>query len=93
MAWPPLDASLTTRHPRPPPQILAARGQVPSEHYAPFMARLAGTVREQIADCAAAAYKSLSVAAAQKMMMFESAGELASYLQEHRVRRCSPGQL
>lgn len=50
------------------------------------MARLSNTVREQIADCASASYKSLTVTAAQKMMMFDSAAELGGYLQSNRVR-------
>jgi hypothetical protein len=49
------------------------------------MGRLAETVREQIADCAAASYASLSLPAAQRMMMFDAPTELGAYLQAHRV--------
>lgn len=67
------------------PQILAARSAQPSEYFTPFMGRLSDTVREQIADCAAASYGSLSIPAAQKLMMFDSTAELGAYLQQHRV--------
>lgn len=65
-------------------KILACRTSQPSEFFAPFMGRLSDTVREQIADCAAASYGSLSIPAAQKMMMFESVAELGAYLAQHR---------
>ena len=65
-------------------KVLAARDAQPSAHFAPFMLRLADTVREQIADCAAASYATLSLDAAQRMMKFDSAPELAAYLRDHR---------
>jgi hypothetical protein len=39
-------------------------------------------VRDDIAECAAAAYKGLPVAAAQKMMMLESPAALAAYVRD-----------
>ena len=65
-------------------KVLSARAQQPSAHFSPFMDRLAGTVREQIADCAASSYASLSLDAAQRMMKFDSSAELAGYLRSHR---------
>ena len=66
-------------------QILAARGSTPSALYSNFMARLTDTVRDDIADCAAASYAMLSLTAAQSMFKFESMRELAAYLQSRRV--------
>lgn len=40
-----------------------------------FLARLEGTLRDDIADCAAAAYPSLSVVAACKMLSLEGGAE------------------
>ncbi len=68
-------------------QILAARSDTPSEHYRGFMEQLTHTVRDDIADCAAASYVSLTAASAQKMFKFESQQELAEYLRDKRVRR------
>jgi CSN8/PSMD8/EIF3K family len=65
-------------------QILAASASLPSPFYAPFVARLADTAREDIADCAAASYKSLSLAAAQKLFMLNSKEELLRFLRERR---------
>ena len=70
-----------------PPQILAARGSTPSPLYSSFMARLTDTVRDDIADCAAASYATLTLVAAQSMFKFDSMQELAAYLTTKRVRR------
>lgn len=48
--------------------MLAAATSGPSELYAPFLSKLEHTVRDDIADCAAAAYSSLSVPAALRML-------------------------
>ena len=49
------------------------------------MHRLTAAVRDDIADCAAAAYPSLSVGAAQRMFKFDSPAELAEYMRVKRV--------
>ena len=66
-------------------QILAARASAPSPLYAAFMNRLTAAVRDDIADCAAAAYETLSVAAAQRMFKFESQREIVDYIAQQRV--------
>jgi hypothetical protein len=48
--------------------VLAAATSGPSELYTPFLNKLEHTVRDDIADCAAAAYPSLPVPAALKML-------------------------
>jgi hypothetical protein len=68
-----------------PPQVLAARKAVPSEHYAHFMDKLTQTVRDDIADSAAAAYTSLPVAAAQRLLMLDSAAETLAWVRSNKV--------
>ena len=52
----------------------------PHDLFKPFLARLAGTVRDDIADCAAA-YTSLSVAEAAGMLRLEGGeGALSAYV-------------
>lgn len=61
--------------------VLAARTSMPApEHYAPLMARLTDTVRETIADCAAAAYDSLGAAALREMLMLQSDADLDAFV-------------
>ena len=60
--------------------MLAARASAPSELYAPFLTKLEHTVRDDIADCAAASYRSLSVPAAARMLRLEGgAAALEAY--------------
>lgn len=61
---------------------------VPSPHYRPYLARLSGTVRDSIAACAAASYTALPLAAAQKMMRFDSPAQLSAYGAEKGVSGC-----
>jgi len=62
-------------------QVLAARASMPApEHYAPLMALLVDTVRGTIAECAEAAYDSLSIAAARDMLMLDSEADLRAFL-------------
>ena len=72
------------RRPASRAQILSASQSLPSEFYAPFVNKLADTAREDIADCAAASYRSLSLAAAQKLFMLASREELMRFLRERR---------
>lgn len=60
-------------------KVLSARGELPSPLFAPYMDKLAGTVRDDIADCAAAAYPSLSLAEAQRMLALASPADVAAY--------------
>lgn len=65
-------------------KILSAAAASPSPTFAPFLERLAHTVREDIADCAAASYATLSVAAAQRMLMLPSADATRDFLRSSR---------
>ena len=61
-------------------QILAARRNMPvPELFGPLMEKLTQTVRDDIAECAAASFGTLSLPAAQKILMFESAADLKSF--------------
>ena len=50
--------------------------------YLPFINKLTDTVRDEIADCSASSYDTLSLDAAQRMMVFGSRDELLAYVQE-----------
>lgn len=75
-------------HPRltlpTPTQILSsASAAAPHELFTPFLRRLEDTVRDDIADCAAAAYDSLSVADALTMLRLAGGeGALGAYVQQ-----------
>lgn len=49
------------------------------ELFGPFVERLTQTVRDDIADCAAASFVTLSLQAAQKLFMFDSPAELKAF--------------
>lgn len=66
-------------------KVLEARTNVPNPYFPFFLSQLLQTVRENIADCAEVAYQCLSLADAQKMLIFNSAAELSSYMQEDRT--------
>lgn len=66
-------------------QIISCRDAAPSHHYLPFIAKLVDTARDDIADCAAVSYKSLSLTAAQQLMMFDSASALSNYIRASKV--------
>jgi hypothetical protein len=64
-------------------QILQASTRaLPHALFAPFMARLVGTVRDDFAECAACAYAQLSAAAAQRMLMLDSEAALRAYVSD-----------
>mmetsp|Transcript_19935 Transcript_19935/g.56346 ORF Transcript_19935/g.56346 Transcript_19935/m.56346 type:complete len:265 (-) Transcript_19935:110-904(-) len=63
-------------------RVLARRDAVPSPYYAHFMDQFVHTVRAEIAECSAASYPSLSLEAAQKMLMFGSRQALEDYITE-----------
>ena len=62
--------------------LQASTRALPHALFAPFMARLVGTVRDDFAECAACAYARLSCAAAQKMLMLPDEAALRAYVKE-----------
>eukprot|EP00727_Mastigamoeba_balamuthi_P013376 m51a1_g8661 putative 26s proteasome regulatory subunit s14 (271) ;mRNA; f:81304-82366 len=60
-------------------KVLAARREVPSECYEPFVVSLADSVRDEMASCSERAYESLSVADAQRFLMFADEASFAAY--------------
>eukprot|EP00003_Mantamonas_plastica_P003670 TRINITY_DN1288_c0_g1_i4.p2 TRINITY_DN1288_c0_g1~~TRINITY_DN1288_c0_g1_i4.p2 ORF type:complete len:113 (+),score=53.70 TRINITY_DN1288_c0_g1_i4:183-521(+) len=64
-------------------KILNASHDVPMEEYNVFLDILVDTVREEVAECAANAYKTLSSKAAKKMLMFETDDDLAEYCEQN----------
>jgi hypothetical protein len=62
--------------------LQASTRALPHALFAPFMARLVGTVRDDFAECAACAYAQLSCAAAQKMLLLDSEAALKAYIAE-----------
>ena len=59
---------------------VAAAAQPPSEYYSFFLTSLLKTVRINIGECAAASYSTLTVEAATKILMFNSAQETLSFV-------------
>ncbi len=64
--------------------MLAAAERPPVEHYGFFLLSLMRTVRLNIAECASAAYQTLSVTAATKLLMFHSAEETKAFIAENQ---------
>jgi len=62
--------------------LQASTRALPHALFAPFMARLVGTVRDDFAECAACAYAQLSAAAAQRMLMLDSEAALRAYVSD-----------
>uniref|UniRef100_A0A7S0VNT7 CSN8/PSMD8/EIF3K domain-containing protein n=1 Tax=Hemiselmis tepida TaxID=464990 RepID=A0A7S0VNT7_9CRYP len=60
-------------------KVLSSVGEVPAPSYRGFVDKLSGTVRDSIAESTEAAYKSLPLAVALKMLRFKTAGELGDY--------------
>ena len=58
------------------------RAQVPSPHFAFFMSRLLDTVRDTIAECAEAAYTTLTLEAAKDLLMFDNLTDLNTFIQK-----------
>lgn len=63
-------------------QVLSAAEKPPVEYYSFFLQSLMKTVRINIADCAAASYKTLSVKAATEILMFSSLQETLVFIAE-----------
>ncbi|KAF1780485.1 HAD-like domain [Phytophthora cactorum] len=66
-------------------KVLESRTNVPNPYFPFFLSQLLQTVRENIADCAEVAYQCLTLADAQKMLIFDSAAELSTYIQEEKT--------
>ncbi|CAI5742553.1 unnamed protein product [Hyaloperonospora brassicae] len=66
-------------------KVLEARTHVPNPYFAFFLSQLLQTVRENIADCAEVAYQCLTLADAQKMLIFDSAAELRAYIEDEKT--------
>eukprot|EP00163_Fabomonas_tropica_P032871 TRINITY_DN841_c0_g1_i1.p1 TRINITY_DN841_c0_g1~~TRINITY_DN841_c0_g1_i1.p1 ORF type:complete len:269 (+),score=64.31 TRINITY_DN841_c0_g1_i1:316-1122(+) len=62
-------------------KVWAARHETPDASYSFFMGPLMKTIREEAADCAEHAYKSLSANAALSMLHCENADELSAFAQ------------
>lgn len=60
-------------------QILDARVSVPDQTFGYFMDLLLKTIREEIASCCEAAYDSISMDGARKLLMFETEAELKPF--------------
>ena len=65
--------------------LKTSTSSLPSPFFSPFMASIVGSVRDDIAQCAASAYPSLTVAAAQKMLMLESPDALKAYINDKQL--------
>jgi 26S proteasome regulatory subunit N12 len=65
-------------------QVLAAKSAMPLPAFAFFMASIVETVRASIAECAGVAYETLSLGAAQELLMLDSRADLAAFLAQHR---------
>eukprot|EP00634_Sargassococcus_sp_CCMP2135_P008886 CAMPEP_0198658224 /NCGR_PEP_ID=MMETSP1467-20131203/23816_1 /TAXON_ID=1462469 /ORGANISM="unid. sp., Strain CCMP2135" /LENGTH=248 /DNA_ID=CAMNT_0044394481 /DNA_START=1 /DNA_END=747 /DNA_ORIENTATION=+ len=61
-------------------RVLEAQSAMPSPHFAFFMSRLLDTVRDTVAECAEAAYDSLTLDAAKELLMFESLDDLRAFM-------------
>uniref|UniRef100_A0A6U4Q689 PCI domain-containing protein n=1 Tax=Hemiselmis andersenii TaxID=464988 RepID=A0A6U4Q689_HEMAN len=60
-------------------KVLSSGGEVPAPSYKNFVDQLSGTVRDSIAESTEAAYQTLPLAVALKMLRFKSASELEDY--------------
>jgi len=60
-------------------KVEEAQKEVPAPSYSYFVSKLSGTVRDSIADSSEAAYESLPLADALKMLSMKSADELSDY--------------
>ena len=67
-------------------QVLRAQAHMPSPYFAFFMSRLLDTVRDTVAECAEAAYASLSLEAAQDLLMFDNAQDLKAFVAAKKWR-------
>lgn len=61
-------------------KVLEAKAAIPLPAYAFFMAAIVATVRAAVAECAAVAYGSLSLAAAQQLLLLDSRADLLAFI-------------
>lgn len=64
-------------------RVLSTRHKVPHPLFEHFLELLMRTVRDEIAGCSEKAYESLSLSAAQSLLMFQGEDELVKYAKEH----------
>lgn len=64
-------------------QVMSAASQPPEEYYSFFLTSLLETVRINIAECAAASYRTLTLSAAKNILMFGSDQETLDFIAEH----------
>lgn len=64
-------------------KLLTARKKAPSNEYIPVVEMLESTVRQEVAKCIPRSYTTLSVAAAQKVLMVSSAEEVLQFGRDH----------
>lgn len=64
-------------------QVLHARANFPDPLFKEYLGPLEDAVRDEISQCAAASYGSLSLAAAQKLFNFSSSEELLEYCEDN----------
>lgn len=63
-------------------QVLVAAAHPPIPQYAYFLKSLLETVRINIGDCVAAAYNSITLAAATQILMFDKQAETLEFIQD-----------
>jgi len=64
-------------------QVLAAKTAIPAPCFTFFMTSVVETVRESIAECSAVAYKELSLASAQELLMLDSPADVVKFASAH----------
>jgi len=64
-------------------QVMAAASHPPVEYYQFFLTSLLETVRINIAECAAASYRMLTLPAATQILMFSTEQETLDFIAEH----------
>lgn len=60
-------------------KVFLARDSVPDTLYAYFIDRVVDTLRDEIAGCCEAAYATLPIGEAQKLLFFDTVGEAAAF--------------
>ena len=91
---PHLPSAFASPHAPHPPQILEAGSSQPSALYGPFLEKLALTVRDDIADCCAASYASLTISEALKMLKLQGGSPaLAAYASSRGLEWAIDGEV
>ena len=66
-------------------KVLLARSSAPT-HFTWFMDQMVDSIRDNIADVTESAYQSITLADAQRLLHFDSAAALGSYIDEERPK-------